>query len=119
MKHANEKKYEIINPHDKCFVFSNNKKVAMIVAYVLGNGAYGLKDADTGKILLHPFDDLTKRVGFKDEKQINDFFDSKTKELAHCFESFRYDGERTSLTDIGNLAAAYADSFRAKAEGRA
>lgn len=37
-------KYEIINPSDKCFITSDDERLAEIVCVMLGNGSYGLKD---------------------------------------------------------------------------
>ena len=51
-------KYEIINPSDKCFITSDDERLAEIVCVMLGNGSYGLKDENGNTVLcvLEPLD---------------------------------------------------------------
>ena len=55
-------KYEIVNPSDKCYISSENEKVAKFACLIIGNGKYGLKNAETGKAYyLFTFSELAMR----------------------------------------------------------
>jgi hypothetical protein len=99
-------KYEIINPSDKCYISSENERVAKYACLLIGNGKYGLHNAETGGSVLSIY-----LFGISDEEilaefgePLNDFFEHYKKEIAECINTFEYAGERTSLNNIGLTA---------------
>lgn len=113
---AKKKQYIITNHYDMCAISSSNVKVAVAVAYVLGQGRFGLKEASTGKIVLFPHQNPLQVIHIKTEKDINAFFDKHNEALAECFESFRYMDKVNPVNDLRKTAEKYAVSFRAKAQ---
>lgn len=99
-------KYEIINPSDKCFIYADDVRLAKIACLYLGNGFYGLRD-ENGEAIMHPFDDVETATEMK-ESEIKTFIDDNKIALAKVFRSFEYEGERTSLNNIGKTAEQYA-----------
>lgn len=104
--------YEIINPSDKCFIEAESDTVAALVGNALGNGYYGVRDAN-GKPVLHVMQSVTEAVNMT-EDEVSAFIDSHHREIRKAFESFRYAAERTSMNNIGQRAEAYARAFVAK-----
>ena len=94
-------KYEIINPSDKCFISSDNEKIAQFCCLFVGNGKYGLKDMNTGKTVLDLLifggaKEFIKKA-FGDAKQ---FLTDNVDDVIKCCDSFEYSGVRTSLNNI-------------------
>lgn len=100
-------KYEIINHSDKVFITANNDLDAKIVCYYLGNGTYMLKN-DEGELLTGFLDPNLGIEGEELEKYIVSHFN----DIADVFDSLSYDGERTSMNNIGENAHTYAKAFR-------
>ena len=102
-------KYEIINPSDKCFISSENKQIAKFCCMLLGEGKYGLENAETGEeafpIYLFGMSEQTiiEELG----ESIESFFAHHKKEIADCLKTFEYASERTSLNNIGKRAELY------------
>ena len=99
-------KYQIINPSDECYISSENERVAKYACLLIGNGKYGLHNAETGESVLSVY-----LFGISDEEilaefgePLNDFFEHNKKEIAECINTFEYAGERTSLNNIGLTA---------------
>lgn len=99
-------KYEIINPSDKCYISSENERVAKYSCLLIGNGKYGLKKAETQESVLSIY-----LFGISDEEALaefgepfEEFFEHYKKEIAECINTFEYAGERTSLNNIGLTA---------------
>lgn len=109
-------RYEIINPSDKCYIYSDDVRLAKIACALLGNGLYGLKD-ETGETVLFPFEPVDVATGLVGKDELSKFIDDNIKELAKVFRSFKYDGERTSLNNIGARAEGFASVFE-KEEAR-
>ena len=99
-------KYEIINPSDKCYISSENERVAKFSCLLIGKGKYGLKNAETGERVLSIYLFGISKEGILQEfgEPLNEFFENNKKEIAECFKSFEYAGERTSLNNIGFVA---------------
>ena len=95
---AKKKQYIITNHYDMCAISSSNVKVAVAVAYVLGQGRFGLKEASTGKIVLFPHQNPLQVIHIKTEKDINAFFDKHSEAVAECFESTRCPSGRKPRT---------------------
>lgn len=102
-------KFEIINPSDKCYISSENEKVAKFCCLLLGDGKYGLDNANTGETVFHIY-----LFGMSDEviieefgEPLNLFLEHNKKQIAECFRSFEYAGERTSLNNIGARASVF------------
>lgn len=100
------KKYEIINPSDKCFIYGDNVRVAKFCCLLLGNGRYGLIDSETNESVfgLHFF-------GMSEQEEIEEFgeplakfMENNAAEIVKCFNSFEYPSERTSINNIGAVA---------------
>lgn len=112
-------KYEIINPSDKCFITSDNEKVACFCNLLLGNGMYGLRREDgTDADNIHLFGYDADALNADYEGDFQQFSKTHAKEIADCFKSFEYAYERTSLNDIGSRAERYAEHFVKVAEGK-
>lgn len=103
-------RYEIINPSDKCYIFAEDAKIAIISLFCLGRGMYGLRD-ETGNIVCGAMEPLQCVFKMPDD-QIADFIEANKLKIAECLESFQYHGEPTSLNNIGELAKKCAKLFR-------
>lgn len=107
-------KYEIINPSDKCYISTDNERVAKFCCLLLGNGMYGLVNAFTGekvfgiKMFNFPEEDIIKEFG----EPLEDFMLHNKFAIADCFLSFAYDSERTSINDIGGRAKILHDRIK-------
>ena len=99
-------RYEIINPSDKCYIHADDVRIARIVCVLLGNGMCGLVD-EQGNVAMHVFEELEIP-----QEEISDFVNQHAAEIATVLESFEYEGERTSLNNIGRRASVLADAFR-------
>lgn len=99
-------KYEIINPSDECFIYADDVRLAKIACAYLGGGFYGLRD-ENGESIMHPFEDIENATEMK-VSEIKTFIDNNKMALAKVFRSFEYEGERTSLNNIGAKAEQYA-----------
>lgn len=99
-------KYEIINPSDKCFISSDNERVAKFCCLLLGNGMYGLENTETKEtvfpIYLFGMSEKVKIEEFGEPLEL--FLDNNRKQIAECFKSFEYASERTSINNIGKRA---------------
>lgn len=98
------KKYEIINPSDKCFIYAADERLAKIACAVLGNGWYGLKD-ENGETVISIMESLNDALGMTDE-EIQRLIDENKIELSKVFLSIEYAYERTSLNDIESRSKA-------------
>lgn len=111
-------KYEIINPSDKCFISSDNERVAKFCCLLLGRGMYGLENAETGEtafpICLFR---MSKKIIIEEfGEPLQDFLKNHRLEIVECFKSFEYASERTSLTNIGERARIWCEELT-KSEG--
>lgn len=104
-------KYEIINPSDKVYITAEDDLIAKIVCYYLGNGTYMLKN-DKGELLTGFLD---PNIDIEDE-ELEKYIVSHVNDIAEAFDSLTYEGERTSMNNIGKSAYTYAAAFRAAAK---
>lgn len=115
-------KFEIGNPSDQCFLEADDAKVAVACILFLGNGQYFCKNVETDESIAGAFfalggdvEETWKHfhgIGFEE-------FISKPetkKEMADCFASFHYAGERSSMNNIGKRAQELAESIRKTAD---
>lgn len=110
-------KYEIINPSDKCFISSENEKVACFCNLLIGNGKYALRREDgTTADSIHIFGYSTAKLNEDYEGDFQKFSDNNLVEIIECFKSFEYAGERTSLNNIGAMAEHLQKQFEKKLE---
>ena len=102
-------KYEIINPSDKCYISSENDKVAKFCCLLLGNGRYGLKNAETGENVfpIYLFGMSEKVIIEEFGEPLEAFLKNNKTQIAECFKSFEYASERTSVNNIGERANAF------------
>ena len=109
-------KYEIINPSDKCFISSDNERVAKFCCLLLGNGMYGLNNAETGEDVfpIYIFGMSEKVMLEEFGEPLKDFLSNHRLEIAECFKSFEYAGERTSLNNIGERARILYEKLKEK-----
>ncbi len=112
-------KYEIINPSDKCFIASDNKKVAQFCNLLLGSGMYGLRDEDGNDVVgcLYLFGTTQESLNADFDGDFKKFGKDHAKEIAACFKTFEYANGRTSLNDIGARARHFAEAFEKMAQG--
>lgn len=111
-------KYEIINPSDKCFITSDDERVAKFCTILLGHGMYPLKRENGEQV--HGTFLLYSNEGALDADfggSFAKFGDDRAKEIAACFRTFEYAGEPTSLFDIGARAKRFSEVFENIAEG--
>lgn len=113
-------KYEIINPSDKCFISSENEKVACFCNLLIGNGRYALRGKNGERVDgIHIFGYSKEALNADYEGDFQKFADNHIHEIIDCFKSFEYAGERTSLNNIGAVAQNLQKAFEAKlAEGK-
>lgn len=97
-------RYELINPSDKCFFVADTDDVAKVIGLLLGGSFYGVRD-ENNKCILSPFEDF-------DEEEFRKITDKYKIEIIVALESFYYDGERTSVNDIGASAKSLAKRLR-------
>ena len=102
-------KYEIINPSDKCYISSENEKVAKFCCLLLGDGRYGLENTETGKTIfpIYIFGISEDEVNNQFGEPLEQFLEHNKKQIADCFNTFEYASERTSLNNIGARAKLY------------
>lgn len=96
------KKYEIINPSDKCFIYADDERLAKIACVVLGRGWYGLEN-ENGETVINIMESLNDALGMTDE-EIKKLMDENIIELSKVFLSIEYAYERTSLNNIEELS---------------
>ena len=95
-------RYEIINPSDECYISSDNEAVAKYACLLIGNGKYGLHNAETGESVLsiYLFGISEEEILLEFGETLEDFFEHNKKEIAECLNTFEYAGERTSINNI-------------------
>lgn len=108
------KKYEIINPSDECYIYSDDVRFSQIACYYLGNGFYGLK-SESGELVLPIFKPITDVLNMN-EIEFKQFIHDNKKELIKVFRSFEYADERTSLNNIGEKAEKIAEMLEKETE---
>lgn len=110
------RKFEIINPSDKCFLFGDNLLAVSVACLFLGEGRYALRemggDFEMPIFLFGGHDEwLQKEFGTTVESYL---ISGRDDDLAAALESFQYDGARSSMNNIGARAKSMAESIRAK-----
>ena len=101
-------KYEIINPSDQCYVFADDERVAAASIILLGEGMYGGHGEDGKSIpCFYPLGgdynaDWKEKYGITLEAYLE--LPDARPNLAKCYDSFIYAGERSSLNNIGARA---------------
>ena len=106
-------KFEIINPSDKCYIFADDQRLAIIACSILGRGMYGLKN-EHGETVLYPFQDVDYALGIT-MQEVNELAKVSRVELARIFGSFQYEDTRTSLNNIGRTAELYCEALSKEA----
>lgn len=121
------KKYEIVNPSDKCFLTAPTLLVAALAVALLGDGKYGLKDHETGETAVPLFifgghdEWFQSQFGSTFEQLLDTFtHPDAAMLLAAALQSVEYAGERGSLNNIkaraDQLAMIIKDTASARAE---
>lgn len=109
--------YEIINPSDKCFLTGAGEPLAAACLF-LGRGRYALRDKAGNEgcpLFLFGGHDVWWQETFG--RTFDAYMNTKPyNEIAVVLETFRYDGQRSSLKNIGKAAKTTARSLRAKAK---
>lgn len=100
------KKYEIINPSDKCFIYAEDVRLAKTACILLGQGWYGLQD-ENGEQVMGILETFGSALEIEEAK-VGQFIAEHKKELAKVFRSFEYADRRTSLNNIADRARNYA-----------
>ena len=110
------KKYEIINPSDKCYIYSDNLRVAKFCCLLLGNGRYGLTDCETNETAFgfYFFGISDKAIIEEFGSTLQEFLENNTAEIVECFKSFEYPYERKSFNNIGARASSLAKKLGEK-----
>lgn len=112
------KKYEIINPSDKCFISGDNAEMVAAAGLFLGNGKYSIVGDDGKRIgIFAPFgltdDGLNKAWSEEFGRTFEDLLSAEPWDaLADVLDTFQYASERSSMNNIGSRAKSLAKSFR-------
>ncbi|MDD5301468.1 MAG: hypothetical protein PHS14_00050 [Elusimicrobia bacterium] len=112
-----KREWEIINPSDECYITGEGESLAA-AGLLLGRGNYGLRDKDGHEglpiFLLGGVDEWwTKTYG----RTFVAYMDTKPYlDIAAVLDTFRYQGERSSMNNIGKTAQRTADTLRIKAK---
>lgn len=120
------KKYEIVNPSDKCFLTSPSLLLAAVAICLLGEGSYALTDTETGEKAV-PLFLFGGHDAFFQEKfgiTLNDAIGQCTApenapQLAEVLQSVEYDSKPGSLNNIKDRADQLALMVKDLASARA
>ena len=107
----NKTKYEIINPSDCCYIYSDDELMASVSVGILSTW-YGLADCNSGKTITHPFEvneDWIKEHGIPD---LNEYVKCNRNKMADILDSVDYKNERTSMNNIGKACHSIAKQLR-------
>ena len=98
-------RYEIINPSDLCYVSGEFLPVSAAVA-LLGNAQYGAESTEdcTNKMPIFIFGGFSEWFLDTFKISFSDYFDAHKQEIVDVLKTFEYDGERSSMNDIGKYA---------------
>jgi len=114
-------KYTLINPSDAIYfeVDGEIDEIAAAVAILfLGQGRYGLDGPDGCVVPIWLFGGHEE--WFRDRGwDVNDAIAEKTDAAADFLDTLKYEGERTSMNNIGQRAAACAAALRKVKKGGA
>lgn len=99
-------KYEITNPHDEAFIEADRHLIAAVAVIFFGRGQYGLQEVDGDfempLFLFGGMDDWFKqKFGLYFEQLVPAVDMEKIKE---ALRSLHYADERSSLTDMAEMA---------------
>ena len=115
---AKVEEYEIINPSDKCFISGENDEIVCLAAVYLGEFKYGVKrvsDGNSDYPTLMPFasnEDVDEAWKKKFGRTFLECMrDKYYEEIIEVLKTFRYDGERSSINDIGGRAKMLAEKL--------
>jgi len=97
-------KYEVVNPSDCCYVYSDDPRIAAVAVAVASRGKYGLRSESGESVLpILIFSDLGEwlaGIGI-DPDGLSDFIDENATTIAEVLCSVTYrDGYRTSSNNI-------------------
>ena len=111
-------RYEIINPSDKCFVSGDNFEAVCAAVALLGEGRYALESEDTKTTMpFFMFGGLDEWWVEKFGRKFQAYFDSAKSDIATVLDTFKYNGERSSMNNIGAYAERLAKRLRTIQEG--
>lgn len=114
------KKYEVINPSDKCYITAASLKAAAICVCLLGEGMYSLKDVDTGETAVPMFirsgqdEWFMQAFGHDFPTALGD--EEAMAQAAQALDSLEYATKPTSLNDIRKRATNWASRIRRSLE---
>lgn len=114
---APHQEYEVINPSDECYITGGGEELAAACVF-LGRGKYALRAEDGTEgcplFLFGGFNEWwTETFG----RTFDAYMETKPHEaIAKVLETFRYQGERSSMNNIGKAAQRTADALRIKAK---
>jgi len=97
-------KFEIINPSDCCYIYSDDPRIASVAVAVASTGYYGLQSENGENVLpILIFSDIGEwlvSIGI-DSDGLFEFVDQNANKIAEVLCSVTYkDGCRTSLNNI-------------------
>lgn len=113
-------RYEIINPSDKCYLWAGEEIVISAAVLILGHGQYMVRGLDGGSLPTcfimggNPDEAFRECFGIS----FTEFMikGENLRKVADCYSTFEYEGERTSMNDIGARAKALEKRYREVAE---
>jgi hypothetical protein len=116
-------RFEIGNPSDKCFVDAEDPKAAAAAITLLGHGQYFCKAEDgTDYPAFYVLGGDPQEI-WKDKfgLTLNEYLaGSGLDAIIDCLKTFRYDGERSSMNNIGAAAKSWIKNLeKHKAERQA
>lgn len=102
------RQFEIINPSDECYVYSEDPLVAAAAVCILGGGAYPMKEVGSSfEMPLFLFSDADDWWKEKAKMTFKQYMENNKKQIAQCLGTFKYPHERTSMNNIGARAVAW------------
>lgn len=103
-------KYEIINPHDRCFISAENPFTAAVTCFLIGQGSYGLRDENDTPVI-RPFQTLEDAFNIIPDKTA-ELINKHRIDVYNCLRSFEYGGEPTSCTNLKETAEYHAKNLK-------
>lgn len=104
------RRFEIVNPSDECYIYSDDPIIAAAAVCVVGEGAYGMNEKGGERFEMPIFLFGGSEEWFKEKTGAG--FDVYLKnnhlKISDCLKTFEYPKERTSLNNIGARASAWA-----------
>ena len=114
------RRLEIINPSDKCWLFTDDTEAACAGVVFIGGGKYALRDDNDDSVLplfiMGTEEDINNWWKEKFNRTLQEYMETKpSKQIADALDTFKYAGSRSSMNNIGAAAQAFSKQCRRSA----